>query len=52
MKISFAATNPADMDVLAFVMTKDEFSGFEFPLEHATQQSLPGSRVPQVSRSC
>jgi leucyl aminopeptidase len=37
MKISFAATNPADMDVLAFVMTKDEFAGFEFPLEHAAQ---------------
>ncbi len=37
MKISFAATNPADMDVLAFVMTKDEFAGFEFPLEQAAQ---------------
>ncbi len=35
MKIEFAAARPADADVLAFIVTKSSFAGFEFPLERA-----------------
>lgn len=35
MKIEFAATRPAEADVLAFVLTKDSFADFAFPLEKA-----------------
>jgi leucyl aminopeptidase len=37
MKISFAATHPAETDVLAFILTKDSFADFAFPLERAEQ---------------
>jgi leucyl aminopeptidase len=37
MKISFAATRPAETDVLAFILTKDSFADFAFPLERAEQ---------------
>ncbi len=33
MKISFAAQRPADIDVLAFILTKSTFADFVFPLE-------------------
>lgn len=35
MKIDFAATRPADADVLAFVLTKESFADFALPLEKA-----------------
>lgn len=35
MKIEFANTRPAEADVLAFIVTKSSFEGFEFPLEKA-----------------
>lgn len=34
MKIDFAATRPADADVLAFIVTKSSFEGFSFPLDN------------------
>ncbi len=34
MKIDFAATRPADADVLAFIVTKSSFEGFAFPLDN------------------
>ncbi len=37
MKISFAATQPVETDVIAFIVTKDSFADFEFPLENARQ---------------
>lgn len=35
MNISFAAERPADADVLVFILTKDSFADFPFPLENA-----------------
>lgn len=35
MNIDFANTRPADADVLAFIVTKNEFADFAFPLEKA-----------------
>lgn len=35
MKIEFAHTRPAEADVLAFIVSKSSFEGFEFPLEKA-----------------
>ena len=37
MKISFAASQPAQTDVIAFIVTKDSFADFELPLENARQ---------------
>jgi leucyl aminopeptidase len=35
MKIDFAPARPAEADVLAFIVTKSSFAGFQFPLEKA-----------------
>ena len=35
MKTDFATARPAEADVLAFIVTKSSFAGFEFPLEKA-----------------
>lgn len=35
MKISFAEKRPADVDVLVFIVSKDTFADFDFPLENA-----------------
>lgn len=35
MKIDFASARPADADVLAFIVTKSSFEGFQFPLDNA-----------------
>ncbi len=35
MQIDFAQTRPADADVIAFILTKQEFEGYDFPLENA-----------------
>lgn len=37
MKIEFAATRPEQADVLAFAVTKAEFEGFAFPVDHPEQ---------------
>jgi leucyl aminopeptidase len=35
MKIEFASARPEEADVLAFIVTKNTFDGFQFPLEKA-----------------
>lgn len=35
MKTDFASARPAEADVLAFIVTKSAFDGFDFPLEKA-----------------
>ena len=36
MKIDFAAARPEAADVLAFIVTKNSFETFEFPLQNAS----------------
>ncbi|MFC4292540.1 leucyl aminopeptidase [Sphingorhabdus arenilitoris] len=37
MKIEFTASRPENMDVIAFAVTKANFEGFDFPVDHPEQ---------------